>query len=391
MTLSDGQEHVVKQVYLGLSHGWYVTADQSFAAAGKPGPDGWLWTPVTDAAPIANDRRHSRAAPRSRFRVDRARAGAAVERSELSAAAKSSSCSCARAFPPRCCRWRAPALADLDDVREELTRNIQTSQRELSAAEASVARERGELAQRLARRAEPRARFARARGRRAPARGRADADACSRSRRASKRGASRAVSRATCSRGSWTRPAGGDCPSRARSTCAGISRSCRDARRRTGSSTLPALAARDASCFPKGRSPTATCSPWGRGVVSPRRAGAVRRHSPGRKPDAREPAVLGRRPHAGIEALHQRLGGRHHVRSDTVARAAARRRRKRALWQHLRRGGILGHPDRAVRAVRVDDAAAKAVWLYRLPTPVPALAERVQSALARGGRGASER
>ena len=54
MTLADGQEHVVKQVYLGLSHGWYVTADQSFAAAGKPGPDGWLWTPVTDATPIAN-------------------------------------------------------------------------------------------------------------------------------------------------------------------------------------------------------------------------------------------------------------------------------------------------------------------------------------------------
>src|SRR5688572_15109248 len=54
MTLADGQEHVVKQVYLGLSHGWYVTADQSFAAAGKPGPDGWLWTPVADAAPIAN-------------------------------------------------------------------------------------------------------------------------------------------------------------------------------------------------------------------------------------------------------------------------------------------------------------------------------------------------
>lgn len=53
MTLSDGRDHVVKQVYLGLSHGWYVTADQSFAAAGKPGPDGWTWTPVNDAAPIA--------------------------------------------------------------------------------------------------------------------------------------------------------------------------------------------------------------------------------------------------------------------------------------------------------------------------------------------------
>ena len=37
----------------------------------------------------------------------------------------------------------------LDDVREELTRSIQTSQRELSAAEAGIARERSELAQRL--------------------------------------------------------------------------------------------------------------------------------------------------------------------------------------------------------------------------------------------------
>ena len=53
MTLEDGSEHVVKQVYLGLSHGWYVTADQRFAAAGMPGAAGWEWTPVQDAAPIA--------------------------------------------------------------------------------------------------------------------------------------------------------------------------------------------------------------------------------------------------------------------------------------------------------------------------------------------------
>jgi hypothetical protein len=53
MTLEDGADHVVKQVYLGLSHGWYVTADQRFAAAGMPGPDGWAWTPVTEGAAIA--------------------------------------------------------------------------------------------------------------------------------------------------------------------------------------------------------------------------------------------------------------------------------------------------------------------------------------------------
>jgi len=53
ITLGDGGDHVVKQVYLGLSHGWYVTADQRFAAAGMPGPDGWAWTAVPDGAAIA--------------------------------------------------------------------------------------------------------------------------------------------------------------------------------------------------------------------------------------------------------------------------------------------------------------------------------------------------
>ena len=53
MTLVDGQEYLVKQVFLGLSHGWYVTADQSHAAAGMANPDGWQWTPVTDGEQIA--------------------------------------------------------------------------------------------------------------------------------------------------------------------------------------------------------------------------------------------------------------------------------------------------------------------------------------------------
>lgn len=53
MPLDDGRDHVVTQVYLGLSHGWYVTADRRFAGAGIAGPDGWVWTPVADTAPIA--------------------------------------------------------------------------------------------------------------------------------------------------------------------------------------------------------------------------------------------------------------------------------------------------------------------------------------------------
>jgi hypothetical protein len=52
MTLADGQEYLVKQIFLGLSHGWYVTADESYAAAGMAGPDGWKWTPVTDGEQI---------------------------------------------------------------------------------------------------------------------------------------------------------------------------------------------------------------------------------------------------------------------------------------------------------------------------------------------------
>jgi len=53
MTLADGQEYLVKQVFLGLSHGWYVTADQSHAAAGTANPDGWQWTAVANGERIA--------------------------------------------------------------------------------------------------------------------------------------------------------------------------------------------------------------------------------------------------------------------------------------------------------------------------------------------------
>jgi len=53
MVLADGQEYLVQQVYLGLSHGWYVTADGLFAAAGMATPDGWQWTPATDGTRIA--------------------------------------------------------------------------------------------------------------------------------------------------------------------------------------------------------------------------------------------------------------------------------------------------------------------------------------------------
>ena len=54
MTLDDGREHLVTQVYLGLSRGWYVTDDRRFAAAGMATPTGWQWKPMTEGAAIAD-------------------------------------------------------------------------------------------------------------------------------------------------------------------------------------------------------------------------------------------------------------------------------------------------------------------------------------------------
>ena len=44
MTLADGAVMRVDQAYLGLSQGWYVSADGRHAGYGRPGPDGWEWT-----------------------------------------------------------------------------------------------------------------------------------------------------------------------------------------------------------------------------------------------------------------------------------------------------------------------------------------------------------
>lgn len=49
MRLADGNDYLVKQVYLGLSHGWYVTADGRFAATGMATTSGWRWDEITDA------------------------------------------------------------------------------------------------------------------------------------------------------------------------------------------------------------------------------------------------------------------------------------------------------------------------------------------------------
>jgi len=48
---SDGSEILVKQLYLGLSHAWYVSADGQFSGYGQSQPQGWVWLndPQVDA------------------------------------------------------------------------------------------------------------------------------------------------------------------------------------------------------------------------------------------------------------------------------------------------------------------------------------------------------
>jgi hypothetical protein len=52
MKLADGEDHLVKQIYLGTGQGWYVSADSKHAAVGAPSVDGWRWTETGEAAAI---------------------------------------------------------------------------------------------------------------------------------------------------------------------------------------------------------------------------------------------------------------------------------------------------------------------------------------------------
>lgn len=54
MTLGDGQEHLVSEVYLGLAQGWYVSTNGGYAGSGRAGADGWEWRAIDE--PEAVDR-----------------------------------------------------------------------------------------------------------------------------------------------------------------------------------------------------------------------------------------------------------------------------------------------------------------------------------------------
>jgi hypothetical protein len=53
MQVEDGSQYFVKQVYLGVSQGWYISTDGSQAAYGSVTQQGWRWEPSMDGGVIA--------------------------------------------------------------------------------------------------------------------------------------------------------------------------------------------------------------------------------------------------------------------------------------------------------------------------------------------------
>jgi hypothetical protein len=53
LTVADGQDWLVQQVYLGPARGWYLSADGRYAGAGAATAEGWRWQPLEDAAQVA--------------------------------------------------------------------------------------------------------------------------------------------------------------------------------------------------------------------------------------------------------------------------------------------------------------------------------------------------
>ena len=273
------------------------------------------------------------------------------------------------------------ALADLDDVREELTRTIQTSQRELTAVEASVGRERGELAQRLT---AAQNRVLDLRERAVAARRLADEQTLTlqqiETRLAEWREQSRFQSNLLAGFLDKT--------GRRR-----LSEQGEIDLRRDLTILSEHLDAQEGRLYPRWQQ-TRVVLPDGEladgdvlnlGPVGwfhraePEQSGLVRKD----EGMTRVSLLLSGSAEAGIEDLHQSSAGV--ITFDpTLTRALLLAETQESLWQHLRRGGFWAIPIVLFGLFASTIAVLKAVSLYRLPIPVPALAERVQSALARG-------
>ena len=274
------------------------------------------------------------------------------------------------------------AFADLDDVRAELTRNIQTSQRELSAAEAMVARERGELAQRLA---AAQNRVLDLRERAVAARRLADEQTLSLQQIETRLDQWREQSRFQ------SNLLAGFLDKTGRRL---LSEQGEIDLRRDLTILTEHLDAQEGRLYPQWRQErlvladgqlaegdVLTVGPLGWfHRAEPEQSGLIRKDGA----MTRVSLLFSGAAEAGIEDLHQGSAGV--VTFDpTLTRALLLAETQESLWQHLRRGGFWAIPIVLFGLFASTIAVLKAVSLYRLPIPVPALAERVQSAIARGG------
>jgi biopolymer transport protein ExbB len=270
------------------------------------------------------------------------------------------------------------AHADLDDVREELTRTIQVSQRELSAVEASIGRERSDLAQRLL---AAQNRVLDLRERAVAARRLADEETLTLRQIETRLEAWREQSRFQTNLLAGFLDRTGDRPLSEQGAI--------DMR-----GALEVLAAHVAAqrsrlypawqqervALPDGELADGEILTVGPVVwflrAEPAQSGLVRR-------DAnltRVSLLFDGSAHEGIEELRRSSEGV--VTFDpTLSRAVLLADDDETMWQHLQRGGIWVIPIVLFALFASVAAAAKGVWLYRLPALVPAIAERVRTAL----------
>jgi biopolymer transport protein ExbB len=277
----------------------------------------------------------------------------------------------------------APAFADLDDVRAELARNIQTAQRDLSAAEATVGRERGELAQRLL---AAQNRVLDLRERAVAARRLADEQTLTLQQIETRLETWREQGRFQSNLlAGFLDRAGRRLLSEQQGEI--------DMRR-----DLPLLAAhideqdarlyptwqQDRVVLPDGELATGDVLTLGPAAwfyrAEPEQTGVIREDGG----LTRVSLLLAGAAGAGIRDL--RTGSQGVVTFDpTLNRALLLAEQEEPLLQHLQRGGFWAIPIVLFGVFASIIAILKAVSLYRLPIPVPALAERVQSAVERSG------
>jgi biopolymer transport protein ExbB len=268
------------------------------------------------------------------------------------------------------------ALADLDEVREQLTRDIQTAQRDLAAVQASISGERAAIAGAIS---GAQNRVLDLRERAVAARRLADEETLSLSRIESRLEAWREQS-----------------TFQSRLLAAYLDRSgLADVSEIDLRADLAVLAThlgqQEARLYPRWQNarlvlPQGEIEDADLLTVGPvrwfrqaERAGLVRAG----QDVARVSVLLDGAARAGIQNLYQ--GAEGVVTFDpTLSRALLLAEDRETLWQHLQSGGIWVVPILLFALVASVTAVGKAVSVYRLPPLAPALAERVDSAHAQG-------